>query len=93
MNIVGNIALEIKKELKKYLGHIFISLTSRGNSAIEAALSLLPRESTIIIPEEGGWLSYKSAPQKLGLNVEEVCCDKARISLEDLRQKFSKKQT
>ncbi len=84
--------LEIIKILKKKINHHYIHLTSRGNAAIETALSLLPKGSTILVPEEGGWLTYKTAPLKIGLKVEEVKCTDAKLEIEDLQKKLQSKQ-
>lgn len=78
----------ITAHLQRLTRHRFLSLVSRGNVAIETALSFLPQHSRILIPDEGGWLSYKSIPQRLGLAVEEVKCHEARINVQSLREKF-----
>lgn len=78
----------ITATLQKLSNHRFLSLVPRGNTAIEIAISSLPKNSALLIPEEGGWLSYKSTPKKFGLVVEEVKCNDSRINLQDLRQKF-----
>ncbi|MBI2572618.1 DegT/DnrJ/EryC1/StrS aminotransferase family protein [Candidatus Woesearchaeota archaeon] len=66
----------------------YIEVTSRGNTAIKAALSALPKGSTVLIPSEGGWLTYKEYPLELGLKIEEVKCVDAVIDLEDLEKKL-----
>jgi hypothetical protein len=78
----------ITSHLQRLTRHRYLALVSRGNTAIKIALSGLPQDSTILIPEEGGWLSYKSMPPKLGLRVEEVKCNDSRINLQHLREKF-----
>ncbi len=74
--------------IQRYTTHPFVALTNRGNTAIEAALSALPRETAVLIPEEGGWLAYKSIPEKLGLGIAEVKCHDARISLSGVQEKL-----
>ncbi len=78
----------INTHLQHLTHHRYLSLVPRGNSAIGLALSILPKNSTLLIPEEGGWLSYKSIPPKLGLSVEEVKCNDSRINVQNLREKL-----
>lgn len=76
--------------LQKLTSHKYVEVTTRGDAAITAALSLVPKDKVILIPEEGGWLSYPKIPTKLGLQVLEVKCNDAKINLEDLQQKLQK---
>lgn len=78
--------------IKELTGHPFSEIVLRGNSAIKSALSILPEKSTILIPEEGGWLSYQTIPTELGLNMETVQCHDARISLNHLQEKLASKR-
>lgn len=79
----------IIKWLRMLTQHQYLELTTRGNAAITAALSIVPSGQKILIPAEGGWLHYRSAPKKKGIIAEEVVCDDARINLADLRKKLS----
>ncbi|MBU0470506.1 MAG: aminotransferase class I/II-fold pyridoxal phosphate-dependent enzyme [Nanoarchaeota archaeon] len=81
---------EIIKKLKHLTRHDFIEITTRGNTAIESALSILPKGKKVLIPEEGGWLTYQDLPKKLGLELEEVRCADAKIDLQDLAKKIEK---
>ena len=80
---------KIKAELQKLTNHPFVQLTTRGDTAIAAALSLLPNEKTLLIPEEGGWLSYRTIPKEQHLAVQEVKCIDSVIDRNDLRLKLS----
>lgn len=82
---------EIKNKLKQLTSHQFLEITTRGNTAIEAAFSVVKKGETILIPEEGGWLHYKRAPPKLGLKVKGVKCEEAKINLADLKEKLTGK--
>ncbi|MDO8510757.1 MAG: aminotransferase class I/II-fold pyridoxal phosphate-dependent enzyme [Nanoarchaeota archaeon] len=79
---------EIISSLQKLTGHDFIDITTRGDAAITAALSVIPKDKTVLIPEEGGWLSYPKISKKLGLAVIEVKCDDAKINIQDLQKKL-----
>ncbi len=79
---------DIISALQKLTAHQFIEITTRGDAAITAALSIIPQDQVVLIPEEGGWLSYPKIPKKLGLKVVDVKCDDAKINLEDLHKKL-----
>jgi dTDP-4-amino-4,6-dideoxygalactose transaminase len=82
---------EIISELKRLSGHPYAALSDRCNTAIEAALAVLPSGSLILIPEEGGWLHYRSYPPKKGLKVVEIKCVDSQIDLKDLEKYLSGK--
>ncbi len=79
---------KIKGRLQQLTGHQHNEIVSRGNNAITSALSIFPEGSTILIPEEGGWIHYKKAPVQLGLKIQEIKCDDAKINLTDLKDKL-----
>ena len=79
---------DIKIILQKLTHHPFQEIVPRGNAAITSALSLFPEGSTILIPEEGGWIHYKKAPAQLGSKAVEVKCDDATINLTNLQHKL-----
>ncbi len=76
--------------LKKYSGHDNIELTSRGNTAIFAALYCCRKlnPGKVLIPEQGGWLTYPKYPKMLGMDVVEVKTDRGVVDLEDLKSKL-----
>ncbi len=71
----------IIETLQKLTGHNFVKIVDRGNTAISAAVSLV--NGSILIPQEGGWLSYKKIN-----GVVEVMCRDAVIDLTDLEEKL-----
>ncbi len=76
--------------LKRYTGHNNIELTSRGNTAIFAALyvarKLAPRKKNVLIPDQGGWLTYKKYPKMLEMKVVELRTDLGVIGLDELKK-------
>ncbi|MEA2035973.1 MAG: DegT/DnrJ/EryC1/StrS family aminotransferase, partial [Nanoarchaeota archaeon] len=75
--------------LKKYTGHRYIRLTSRGNTAIFAALYCVRGVKGIrkvLIPDQGGWLTYLKYPKMLGMPVEVLKTDNALIDLKELEE-------
>jgi histidinol-phosphate/aromatic aminotransferase/cobyric acid decarboxylase-like protein len=81
---------EIVLLIQKLTNHKFIEIVLCGNSAINSALSLVPKDKVVLIPEEGGWIHYQKAPNKLCLGVIEVKCNDAKIDLKDLENKLNK---
>jgi hypothetical protein len=71
---------ELKVLLSGLTGCNNIKLTSRGNTAIRAAVKIAGEP--ILIPEEGGWMEY------LKFEHEQVKCDDAQIDLVDLEIKL-----
>jgi len=77
--------MNIKESLSKLTDHKNIYLTSRGNKAIEHALSLV--KGNLLIPDQGSWMSYRKIAKKWGLEVVELKTDYGVIDLDDLKQK------
>src|SRR3989339_1003422 len=87
---------KIKDRLRKLTGHNTVELTSRGNIAIFAAL-YLARQSTldknhkitkniVLIPDQGGWFTYKKYPKMLELEPVEVKTDNGVIDTGNLKK-------
>ncbi len=77
--------------LKEYTRHDFIELTSRGNTAIFAAFYCARKlnldKKKVLVPDQGGWLSYLKYPKMLEMEPVEVKTDCGIIDLEDLKEK------
>ncbi len=80
---------EIIQKLKRLTSHEHIEIVLRGNSAILSALTIAKKK--VLIPEEGGWLTYLQFPKKLGLESETIKCNDAVIDLKDLKVKLNDK--
>lgn len=80
---------EAKELLKELTGHSMVELTSRGNTAIFAALycarKLRPGKK-VLIPDQGGWLSYRKYPRMLELEPVEIGTDSGVIDPGTLRE-------
>ena len=76
---------KIIEKLKELTNHKHIEILTKGNSAIWSALQVAKKE--VLIPEEGGWLTYLQYPKKLGLKLTEVKCYDAILDLSDLKEK------
>jgi hypothetical protein len=75
---------EINKLLQKYTGHKDIRLCQRGNAAIFAAFVIAKKAGikTILIPDQGGWMSYRTYPELLGLHLKVLKTDLGLINPE-----------
>jgi dTDP-4-amino-4,6-dideoxygalactose transaminase len=79
--------------LKKYTRHSHIRLTDRGNSAIFIAMYIAKKmnpKKYLLIPDQGGWISYRTYPKLLNMAIKEVPTDRGVINLAKLR-KIAKK--
>lgn len=82
---------EIRGIITQYTRHKEARLTSRGNTAIFAALYIARKVNPgdcVLIPDQGGWLTYKKYPKMLGLEVKYVKTDYGIIDLDDLKSKL-----
>jgi len=79
---------EILEKLKELTGKEYPQLTERGNKAIEIALILAKQlgKTSVLIPDQGGWISYKKYPKKLGLELKEIKTNYGLLDLDDLEK-------
>ncbi len=76
--------------LKKLTKHNNVKFTDRGNSAIFVALHIAKQVNPrphLLIPDQGGWISYKRYPHFFNYNIQEVKTDHGIIDLKDLKKK------
>ncbi len=83
----------ILDKLRNLTRHKSVKLTNCGNSAIFAAFCIARQlgKDTILIPNQGGWISYKTYPKLLDLKIEEVKTDDGIINLNSLKKLANKK--
>ncbi len=75
--------------ISKYTRHKFVKLVQRGNAAIFCALKIALTESNrkfILVPDQGGWISFLTYPQILGFDIRKVKTDKGIIDLAHLEK-------
>ena len=83
---------KVIEKLKQMSGHNNIEMTDSGNTAIFAALYCARKMTDlgkVLIPDQGGWLTYPKYPKMLQMDVETVKTDNGLIDLEDLKKKVS----
>lgn len=81
---------KVDARMKKITKHRHVHFTDRGNSAIFMALAIAKQgkeKPVLLIPDQGGWYSYKNYPKYFGYEVVEVKTDHGVIDLEDLKTK------
>jgi hypothetical protein len=84
---------KVIETLKKYTRHDHVRLVDRGNSAIFLAMYIAKKmnpKKYILIPDQGGWLSYRTYPKIMGHPIREVPTDRGIIKLDKLK-KYAKK--
>jgi len=78
---------KVISKLKEYTRHDNAKLVNCGNAAIFAAIYILKKVNAkpfILVPDQGGWISFKTYPKILGFEVQEIKTDKGVINLQDL---------
>ncbi len=78
------------KKLCKLTRHSYTLLTERGNSAIYVALAIAKRANPrpyVLIPDQGGWISFKNYPKNFNFNIRELKTDYGVINTRGLRSK------
>jgi len=83
---------DITEKIKELTKHKYIKLTNCCNSAILLSFIIAKTRGigTILIPDQGGWLTYQSFPPILNLKLKEVKTDSGLIDLRDLEKKADK---
>jgi dTDP-4-amino-4,6-dideoxygalactose transaminase len=76
------------KLIKQYTGKEVIKITTSGDAAIFVALYIAKQQgyNKVLIPDQGGWLTYKTFPKLLDLEIEELKTDYGIINSESLTQ-------
>ncbi|MFH0977902.1 MAG: hypothetical protein V1837_01235 [Candidatus Woesearchaeota archaeon] len=84
---------EAIKILKKYTGHKTIILTESGDTAIFAAMYCARKlglgKPNVLIPDQGGWLTYKKYPKMLELNAKEYKTELGIVRINELETENS----
>lgn len=84
---------KVRNLMQKYTKHKYIKLTNSGNLAIFGCMYFLRRYGIreMIIPDQGGWLTYKEYPMILGLKLTELKTDYGIVHPNDLKRYKNKK--
>ncbi|MCX6706615.1 MAG: DegT/DnrJ/EryC1/StrS family aminotransferase, partial [Candidatus Woesearchaeota archaeon] len=80
---------KVIKKLKELTRHANVKILNSGNAAIFAAAYIISRACTkklVLVPDQGGWMSFSTYPLIFGLNVKEIKTDRGIIDLKDLEE-------
>ena len=82
---------EVLKILEKFTGHKEIKIMPRGNSAIFAALYCMKKATDnpmLLVPDQGGWISFKRYPEMLNIDHRELATNRGVIDLKELENQL-----
>lgn len=80
---------KVLAKLKELSQHNNVKLVNCGNAAIFAALYIAKKINSkpyILIPDQGGWISFQTYPKILGFEIIEVKTNKGIIDLKHLEE-------
>ena len=75
--------------IKNVTRHRDVAITSRGNESIQRAFEIVKKNSfrnKLLIPDQGGWLTYRDFAVKMGFDVVELKTDKGVVILSELKK-------
>ena len=81
---------KVIKLLSDITKHKHVRLVQRGNAAIFCSLLIAKRinpKPFILIPDQGGWISFQTYPKMLGFDIRTVKTNRGLIDLIDLEKK------
>ena len=81
---------KVIKLLADITKHKHVRLVQRGNAAIFCALIIAKKTNPkpfILIPDQGGWISFNTYPKLLGFDIRTVKTNRGLIDLIDLEKK------
>ena len=80
-------------QLKELSGKKFVKLTESGDHAILSVLKFLKSigKETVLIQDQGGWLTYKDYAKKAGLQIVELKTDYGILLLDELKNNLDEK--
>lgn len=76
------------KLLREYTKHPIVKITNSGDTAIFGALSIAKQHGCkeVLIPDQGGWLSYQTFPKLLDIKITEIKTNYGIIEPEELEK-------
>jgi len=80
---------EVYKKLRDFTKHSAVKLTNRGNASIFIAMAMakeVNQQPFILIPDQGGWISFRTYPKILGFDIKEVPTNRGLLSLKALEE-------
>ncbi len=96
MKTIDELAKDLDVRMKKLTRHDFVHIVDRCNFAIFMSLAIVKKihenagkkkAPVLLIPDQGGWYSFKRYPKYFGMEIIELKTDYGVIDLKDLRKK------
>lgn len=82
---------DVLKSLRKFTNHKEVRVMPRGNSAVFVALYCVKNASDnpmLLIPDQGGWISFKKYPRMLNLDYRELTTHRGVVDLKELEKQL-----
>ncbi|MFC1801330.1 DegT/DnrJ/EryC1/StrS family aminotransferase [Nanoarchaeota archaeon] len=83
---------EIMGKIREFTGHDNIQILPSGNAAIFAAVYIakqINKKAFFLIPDQAGWLTYKTHPKMFNIDVQQIKTNQGVIDLDDLKKHAS----
>lgn len=80
---------KVLEKIKEFTRHNAVRITDRCNSAIFIAMAIAKKANPkpfLLIPDQGGWISFRTYPNMLGFDIKEIKTDKGILSLKTLEE-------
>jgi len=93
MKSIEELAEKADARMKKLTRHKYVHFTNRGNAAIFMALAMAKKmneKPKLLIPDQGGWPSYKNYPKYFGFEVVQLKTDYGVVDLKELKKMIKK---
>jgi len=80
---------KVLEKLRDFTKHKHVRITDRGNSAIFVALAMAKKinpKPFLLIPDQGGWISFRTYPKLLEFDIKEIKTDRGILNLKTLEE-------
>ncbi len=80
---------KVLSKIQEFTKHKHVRITDRGNSAIFVAMAIaqkVNRKPFLLIPDQGGWISFRTYPRILGFDIKEIQTDRGILNLKTLEE-------
>jgi len=80
---------EVIQRLKDLTRHNAVRITNRGNASIFIAMAVAKKVNDkpfLLIPDQGGWISFRTYPKLLGFDLKEVPTNRGLLNLKALEE-------
>lgn len=80
---------KVLEKLREFTKHNHIRITDRGNAAIFIAMAIAKKVNPkpfLLIPDQGGWISFRTYPGLLGFDIKEIKTNRGILNLKTLEE-------